>query len=343
MCETDLINWLTPTNAAIITSYKCNAKCKECCFECGPSKSIETTLEDYKKFIDSVTTYDSVKFIVFTGGEATLLKDTLLDAMLYAKSKGLHSRLVTNGSWANNYQRADNYVKKLIMSGTLEISFSTGDNHLEFISLDKIMNGALACINNGVRCTISIETTKHSKFKEQDLYEHDLYKEIEKHQNKDLFRAMSSTWVSFHEDTIYEYYDLDPLEVQDGCNNLFEFIGLNPENEFIACCGLTNKYINDMQLGNQNTVNLPEIYDLQKNDFMKRWLYVSGPINILKQIMEWNSEIVPPQFRHHCQTCAYIYNNDIVRQTIIDHYPSIVDDINKKFYDKLKLKKYLYV
>lgn len=343
MYEKNLIDELTPVNAAVITSYKCNAQCRECCFECGPSKKINTTLEDYKKFIDSVLTYDSVKFIVWTGGEATLLKDTLLHAMSYAKNKGLYSRLVTNGSWATNYVRADAYIKKLIQSGVLEVSISTGDNHLEFISLDKVMTGALACIENGIRCTISIETTKHSKFKQEDLYQHKLYSKISDHPNRNLFNSLSSTWVSFHTDTIYEYNELDPLEVHDGCNNLFEFIGLNPDKEFIACCGLTNKYIIDMQLGKQDSVNLHDAYKNQKKDFMKRWLYVDGPINILSQVIKWNPDISPPKFRHHCQTCAYIYNNSQVRKTILENYPLIIDEINKKFYDKLKLKKYLYV
>jgi hypothetical protein len=338
----ELIDSLSPNNAAVITSYKCNARCRECCFECGPSKNFNTNLNDYKTFIDSVVLYESVKFIVWTGGEATLLKDTLLNAISYAKSKGLYSRLVTNGSWANNYLRADNYIKKLIACGVVEVSFSTGDNHLEFIPIDKVMYGVLACIENGVRCVVSIESTKHSKFTQEDLYQHELYKKIASHSNRELFNAVSSTWVSFHTDTIYEYNDLNPLEVQDGCNNLFEFIGLNPDNKIISCCGLTNKYITDMQLGSQKNTNLHDAYNKQKTDFMKRWLYVDGPLNILTQVIKWNPQISPPQFRHHCQTCAYIYNNPDVRKTIVQNYTQIVDEVNKKFYDKINLKNYLY-
>ncbi|EMF0110827.1 radical SAM protein, partial [Enterococcus hirae] len=206
--EKELVNWLSPTNAAIITSYKCNAQCKECCFGCSPFQKINTNLKDYTTFIDSVIKYKSVKFIVWTGGEATLLKEELLLAIKYAKSKGLFSRLVTNGVWASNYDRANKFLKNLRDNGVMEISFSTGDNHLEFVPLDRVMTGALACIENGIRCTISVESTKHSKFKQEHLFLHELYQKIENHPNKELFSSISSTWVSFHKDTIYEYNEL---------------------------------------------------------------------------------------------------------------------------------------
>lgn len=52
---------------------------------------------------------------------------------------------------------------------------------------------------------------------------------------------------------------------------------------------------------------------------MKQWLYVDGPVRILRKVKEWNTDIEEPKFFHFCQTCAYIFNNDQVKQTILEN------------------------
>lgn len=71
---------------------------------------------------------------------------------------------------------------------------------------------------------------------------------------------------------------------------------------------------------------------------MKQWLYVDGPVRILRKVKEWNADIEEPKFFHFCQTCVYIFNNDQVKQTILENYLEIFDDVQTRFINKIKLK-----
>jgi len=89
--------------ATVITTDKCSAACRECCFQCNPKNNKFLSLETIKSFIKTVKTeFDTVETIVFTGGEALLLKNVLFDSIQYATSLGLSTRVVSNGFWAKS-------------------------------------------------------------------------------------------------------------------------------------------------------------------------------------------------------------------------------------------------
>lgn len=333
----DFINDYLPDNAAVILSDKCTASCKECCFSCTPFKNNTLTNDEVFSFIDGISSFKTLKYIVWTGGEAFLLGNRLAECLEYAKNKGLYSRIVTNGYWATNHSQANKKLEVLKQAGLCELNLSTGDNHQEFVSIDRVMTAALESLRLGINTVISIETTKYSKFKENDIYLHPLYESIQVEKLDEKLTLLNATWVSFHKDEKYSYDSIEQKEVEYGCNNLYNFIGLNLKNEIVFCCGLTLEYIPEMKLGKDSGDKIKEAYDKQKNDFIKRWLFVSGPINILKQAIEWDDSIVAPKFAHHCQTCAYIFQNDKVRQSIINNYKTIEGDINSKFANKMKL------
>jgi hypothetical protein len=95
-----------------------------------------------------------------------------------------------------------------------------------------------------------------------------------------------------------------------------------------------------LQLGNITSEknSLTRIFGTQKSDFMKQWLFVYGPVKILKQVKKWNPQIDSPKFYHFCQTCAYIFNNQVVKETILENYTNIIDDVQNRFIQKIKLK-----
>ena len=87
------------------------------------------------KYIDeALDEYPTIQVLVLTGGECFLLGDTLVRIIQYATYKGLKTRVVTNGYWANTYESAFNRLKPLVNAGLYEINFSTGDEHAEFVS-----------------------------------------------------------------------------------------------------------------------------------------------------------------------------------------------------------------
>lgn len=335
-----------PDSAGVLLTFKCNAMCEECCFECGPKNPFTLSEENIKNIIDQITEIESIKFIVWTGGEAFLNYKLLLFSLNYAYKKGLCSRIVSNGFWAKNKDIAKKKLQPLIDRGLVELNISTGDNHQEYISIDNALTAAVSAVELGILAFISVESTGNSLFKEEDIYRHELYKELDKTDyNRNLFQVASTVWVSFHKDKKYTYdYEKPYLpELENGCDGLFQMINVDPKNVALACCGLGVEHINDLQLGKISTQkdSLVNLYNKQKEDFMKQWLYVDGPVKILKKAKEWDSSIEDKTFVHYCQTCAYIFNTPKVQKAIKDNYYKIIDDVQQRFINKIKLNSYL--
>ncbi|MGM0156664.1 hypothetical protein IGI47_000952 [Enterococcus sp. AZ191] len=119
--------------------------------------------------IEELISLECVKVIVFTGGEATLLGNMLIAGINYATKNGLATRLVTNGHWASNPVRAEKYAKKLKDAGLKEINFSTGDQHQKYVRVDNVLLGSLMAIEQDIPVSISLETHRFAKFRENDL------------------------------------------------------------------------------------------------------------------------------------------------------------------------------
>ena len=103
-----------PRMLTFITTYKCGAVCDHCLMSCTPNNSDRLTLPQMRQFIDSfaeVCVGSGV--VVFTGGECTLLGDDLLEAIAYANSLGLFTRIVTNAWWAKSERDAETFLNEL--------------------------------------------------------------------------------------------------------------------------------------------------------------------------------------------------------------------------------------
>ncbi|WP_428815571.1 radical SAM protein [Lactococcus lactis] len=192
-----------PESAAIITTYKCTAHCKDCCFDCSPQESDTLTLEEIKLFIDEISKMNSIKSIVWTGGECSTLGKKLSEGIAYAKSKGKVSQIVSNASWSKGIEKDKKYLSKLKENGLIEINVSTGDNHQQFVPIEKVLSVIEAAVSIGLRALISIEKTKFSKFTIETLKANSTYKRIKKNDKEGLLSILSASWVSFNNDSSY--------------------------------------------------------------------------------------------------------------------------------------------
>jgi hypothetical protein len=320
----------------ILLTFKCNAICQECCFECGPRNPFSLSEKDIKNIIDQISEIKTIKFIVWTGGEAFLDYNLLLFSLDYAYKKGLSSRIVSNGFWAKSKDVAKQKLKPLIDRGLVELNVSTGDNHQKYISIDAALTAAVSAVELGILGFISVESTGDALFKPEDIYKHELYKELRKtNYNRNLLQVAATVWVSFHKDIEYTYLYEKPYlpELENGCDGLFQMINVDPKNVALACCGLGVEHIKDLQLGKITTQekSLVNLYDEQKSDFMKQWLYVDGPVKILKKAKEWDPSIEDITFVHFCQTCAYMFNTPKVQNAIKEHFTEVIENVQKRF------------
>ena len=327
---------IMPSSAGIITTYKCTAECEDCCFNCSRKKTSIMNTQQLIHIIEELISLESVKVIVFTGGEATLLGNTLIEGINYATKNGLATRLVTNGHWASNPVRAEKYVKKLKDAGLKEINFSTGDQHQKYVRVDKVLLGSLMAIEQDIPVSISLETHRFAKFRENDLKSNPIFKKIMDSKNKDLFTYICSSWISIKNIDKYGHnnHEINLSELDYGCDNLYSNISVDSNNNIYSCCGLTIHSIREMSLGNIEKIPLEKAINKQLDDLIKKWIFLVGPYHIIKKAKEWTEKIKIPKLGHRCLYCAYIYNNPLVMETIRNNIRIISDEIESNFIEK---------
>lgn len=323
-----------PKNGVFLTTYQCTAACPECCFECAPDyKGTEKlTYEEMVSFIDQISEEFGVKQVIWSGGECFLLGEELKRGIQYAKDKGMVSRCVTNGYWATSEEVAHNKLRELKEIGLTELNLSTGDNHQLFVPEENILNAVIAGAKLGLRVAVSVETRKNAKVSKETFESNLRYKnEIVATGLEELVHILPAVWVSYHEDTIYEYEeDSEDYIGYKGCDTLFESLCLTPHRTIVGCCGLSIEYIPEMTLGKFGE-SLTELYQNQYSDFLKVWLYVDGPKKILEQVKQWDESIKIPSFMHICQACAYIYQTTKIQSTIQKYYRERYDEVIQRF------------
>jgi len=147
-----------PTHLTILPTYRCTAACAQCCFESNPHVQGRIPIERILDYIDQAAgDFPSLRLVVFSGGECFLLRQDLDAAIERATSRGLATRCVTNGYWATSPRAARERILPLYEAGLTELNFSTGDDHQKFVPFERIVHGAVAAAESGIRALIVVE------------------------------------------------------------------------------------------------------------------------------------------------------------------------------------------
>lgn len=111
-----------------------------------------------------------VLIVVLTGGECFTYGESLSKVIEYAaKRYDLLVRIVTNAYWANTLELARKRLKPYVEAGLKEINFSTGDEHLEYVSFKNIKNACLASVDFGLVPLVNIESRDDKRFTSNDF------------------------------------------------------------------------------------------------------------------------------------------------------------------------------
>lgn len=327
---------ISPKILTLITTFSCTAACKDCCFKCSPIRKERLEVNDMKNFINQVVDlYSSVKVLVLTGGETFLLGKELEKIVEHASSMGLSVRIVTNGYWAKNYNTAVIKLKNLINKGLKEINFSTGDDHLEFVPYDNIVNGVKASMELGLTTVVNIESGIDRTFKSEMLLDNpDIKKYLStEYKGTNSLQVLNGVWMPFRKSTkeknLSKKEDKKQLTtVSRRCTNLFENITINPNYKMTACCGLTSLFSEYLNLGDVRLLSLKELYERQFTDFLKIWLYVDGP----HRIMDFISKITGKENHfepntHVCQICGSLLSSKENIEVIKNNYKKVYSDV----------------
>lgn len=329
---------LSPQSLTILPTYKCTAACPSCSIECSPNvNSPVISIENIKKYIrEARESFDTLKVVVFSGGECFLLGENLFKAIKYANELGLMTRCVTNGYWATSENVTRKKVEKLIDASITEMNFSTGDEHLRYVPIERILLASTICAENNIRTVVSVEGHKNAIFRGNNLIEHHIIKNFYENfpQKKQFLNILQNVWMSIHKENVIKQEDnMDRMSsnrtgVDRGCANVITNMVINPEEQLASCCGLTFENIPEMKIGSLKDNSIKSLYEKQLDDFMKIWIYVEGPEGIIEFAASKNKDInIPKDLYHICESCAYLYKNENIRKTIAEHYHEKIDDV----------------
>jgi len=310
-----IFNETEPECLTIIPTYRCNASCTECCFESYPSIRHRMTRADLLSIIQKVgAEFPRVRYVVLTGGEVTLLRDDLIDAIRLLSSLGLGSRIVTNGHWGRTDESALKWVMKLRAAGLCELNLSTGDEHQEWVPFESVARAAYHALTNDLTTVVVIEGQDNAKFTLDSVKDNEHIRKILA--NEELskrFILMSNIWMPFHEGANYTR-DTSGIRYE-GCDNIFENFVVNPYGHLMSCCGLTMEYIPELKVGDVYRDSLSSVYRKQYSDVLKLWIWLDGTRHIFDKLAEYHDlKLVSP---HPCAICAQLYKTDHIRETLI--------------------------
>lgn len=331
---------MIPHTLTLIPTYRCSAECADCCFHSNPRIKHRIPQARLLGYIhEAADSFPALGVVVITGGEAFVLGADLVEIVRVVRERGLISRVVTNGFWATSRVAARRILQPLVEAGLGELSFSTGDDHVEFVPLSRVVAGMAEAVRFGIGVSLMIEQREGRVVRKDTVMEAarefpDLLREF------DEGRALiiESPWMRFAESE-------DPIRWGNGllansanvharraCDSIMASAVVTPSEKLGMCCGLSREDIPDLNVGDLRTDSMLELYQKHSHDLMKIWLAVEGP----ERMLAWAASKDPSidwenKYAHNCDACRALYGDPRVMSAIEKFASERIDDLLARY------------
>ncbi|MFZ0035602.1 MAG: radical SAM protein [Sedimentisphaerales bacterium] len=128
-------------SAGLLLTYKCNASCEFCYYNCSPDNDglmpVDMAIAAWESL--RILAEDDAK-VHLTGGELFLYWEHLLEIMQKAKSQGLGNvnLIETNGFWATDEKIVKERIKALNELGMHRLKISVDPFHQEYVNIEPV-------------------------------------------------------------------------------------------------------------------------------------------------------------------------------------------------------------
>lgn len=318
-----------PHTLTILGTYQCTAACDQCCFESSPSVTGRLTrAQIINRITEAKSQFKGLKLVVFSGGEAFLLKEDLYASVAHASTLGLYTRIVSNGSWAKSVEHALVVTDKLRTSGLTEINISTGVDHQKWIPLASVVNASYALMKANIPVLITVEADTATSACLKQLAAHPV---IRDGLRTKALRLQGNSWMPFHAGAEKRKMPDVRKELRSGCKQIFESLVVTPHDNLSACCGLTLEHIPEMRLGKNDGANMLALYASQRDDFLKYWIYMDGPYSIIERLTGAAKDKYLKDVVHICQACAVLHKSPTLRKLMARNFEKYVPEVLSRF------------
>ncbi len=336
-----------PKILCIMPTYTCPASCHNCGTLSNPNVKLNISLETIVSAINQAKELGFTS-IVFSGGEATLRFKDLCQAIAYAKSLDLPTRLVTNAHWATSTEKANKILDILLNVGLNEINYSTGDEHAKYIPIQRIITAIITTIKKEMNAYLMIEMREDNRIIENTILESNEIKMLSEEERKKL-KINLSPWMPLHHNKVEKYKKSSYCNGQNihnrkGCDSILSTYTVQADGKIGACCGIGMRLIPELHVGIIDESRfLHNAIKIAEEDFLKLWIYHWGP----EKIIAWVSQKEPSikwenMYSHKCQACLRLYKDDSIMVIIQKYYHEILSEIifenwfdEEYFYKKL--------
>ncbi|QBR70990.1 hypothetical protein CU048_06515 [Beijerinckiaceae bacterium] len=309
------------------TTNKCNARCQDCPIVPSTRPSARLRLKDMTGIVDEVHAWGSLKLVVFTGGEAFLLGDDLRKAVSHISTKGVSTRIVTNGFWADSKGKALKILGDLKDAGLTELNISCDDYHQAFVALDNVKNANEAAIEIGLPAllvhrrkpggTITVEYL--SNYLGVDLQ---IWRAGKVNSDNNVICTSRNIPLSPHADAdganACEY--ADEREWAGPCQSVLRSIIVFPDLSVQLCCGIALNWIPELTIGSLPEDTLQTVLTRGNQDLIANWLALEGPSSILDFVRSKKPAInLAHRYVGRCHLCNELFTNPEVRKVLVKH------------------------
>jgi organic radical activating enzyme len=274
-------------------STQCNISCGHCVSSGASHRNGKMSLERAEAIIEDMA-FCHVTGISFTAGEPFLFFDDMIRLVKLCHERGIYSRVVTNGFWANIPERSDNIVSGLMGCGLSQLRISCSRWHQKHIPYENIVNAASSCQRVGLDYFISFVTD----FSKQD---------------DSLEQFLRDNRLKFFPEPVIYFgraKTLNPERIfTDYQPNICPMNPyLSPDLDMFACCDGGNRFTETdfLYLGNLEDHPIDALFRKKEENILYNLIGSMGLTNIASFLGFKASDIV--QYRR-CELCERLFNS----------------------------------
>lgn len=140
---------------------KCTAKCKHCCFSCEPESSMHLQDKEIDEILRFLELEHNITHVSITGGEPLLRYKKVNEIIRKCHSLNKTVSIVTNGFWADQFDKALKVAEELKNNGLDVITISYDNYHRAYIPVKNIKNALRAIKEANIRAALNLTVGKN--------------------------------------------------------------------------------------------------------------------------------------------------------------------------------------
>lgn len=307
------------TNAAILITENCNARCKMCCDSRGLVRGKTISNNELEHILVNIKNAECIKHVGITGGEPLLYPNIVDRILTFDFGRPVTITIKSNGFWGRDIKKAEDFVK-CYGDRLSTISLSYDEFHKEFIDVQCIKNIIMICKKYNVKSEVV------GCFLKEGLTHGDILNELGEsaYITRFLYQPVIQTGSGalFKETSYVKIIETDNDNIR--CiATLSPNVLINPKLDVFPCCSqvIENTILS---VGNLKDSSLNDIILKIKQNYVFNTLFIHGFAPYIEILKKYHFNY-PKQLASPCELCEFIFRNDDFLQLLheIKYYEDI--------------------